>query len=235
MTDPNLPTETDKQPEPVTTPQPVSEPTVPPTPPLEPAADPAQPPIDYEKKFAESTREAQILAAQLEAERAKSARRELTNEPTDSDLRAAFPEWEYMSEPEKRSATMAFKADRRSAQLEAEREAEKAERSWQNDLELAVAAHPELGAKAREFKDYASKPSHRGAPVDVLIKAFLHDTPAPPPATPSTPALEQGNGGPRTIEKPKLISPEELKTLRESDPNGYREYVKNHDLSQLDI
>ncbi|HSY52447.1 MAG TPA: hypothetical protein VLC46_26840 [Thermoanaerobaculia bacterium] len=224
---PNLPTETEVQPETVQTPQPASEPTVPSTPPAAPIADP----VDYRTKFAESTRENQVLAARL-AEAEKKSRQELTTEPTDSDLRAAFPEWEYMDDVAKRSATLAFKADRRSAAVAAEREAEKAERSWQNDLEIAVAAHPELGEKAREFKDYASKPSHRGAPIEVLISAFKNDSTTmttPQPETPA-PGLLGGNGGPREPEKPKTLSGDELKALRESDERAWREYVSTHEI-----
>ncbi len=224
---PNLPTETEVQPETVQTPQPSSETTVPPTPPAQPAADP----VDYRTKFAESTRENQVLAARL-AEAEKKSRQELTTEPTDSDLRAAFPEWEYMDDVAKRSATLAFKADRRSAAVAAEREAEKAERSWQNDLEIAVAAHPELGEKSREFKDYASKPSHRGAPIEVLISAFKNDNntmTTPTPATP-TPGLEPGNGGPREPEKPATLTADQLATLRTTDEKAWREYVNTHDI-----
>jgi hypothetical protein len=88
MEDPNLPTETDAQPEPANAPQPESEPTV-------PAADPNTPTAPTaEEKFAASTRENQILTARLTAFEEEKARRELTNNPTDSDLKAAFPEWE---------------------------------------------------------------------------------------------------------------------------------------------
>lgn len=232
---PNPELRTDEQPEPVQTPQPVSEPAVPTTTNVPaPAADPHAEP-DYKTKFAESTRENQILAAQLEQERAKT-RRELTNQPTDSEVQAAFPEWEYMSDAEKRSARMAYNADRTARAIATEREAEKADRQWQNDLELYVAGSPDLEGKAREFKDYAQKPTHRGVPLETLRKAFLYDTPAPTPTpTPRTPGLESGTGGPKTPEKPKTISAEELQTLRKTDERAYREYITTHDLTNLEL
>jgi hypothetical protein len=232
MPDPNLLPETDEQPEPVTTPQPESEPTVPETPATEPAADP-EPEIDYKAKFAESTREAQILAAKLEEERRKNSQ-ELTTKPTDSDLQAAFPEWEYMSEPEKRSARMAFNADRTAKAITQEREAEKAERRWQTDLELFVAANPDLEGKAREFQDYAQKPTHRGVALDVLKKAFLFEAPASAPTPTPKPGLLPGNGGPRGPEKPKLLSGDELKQLRQTNEKAYKEYIRTHDITQID-
>jgi hypothetical protein len=234
MPDPNLPTETDEQQEPVT-PQPASEPIVPPITPNEPPADPAPQPIDYETKFKESTREAQILAAQLDAERAKS-RKELTNEPTDSDLRAAFPEWDYMTDTEKALGRRTFAIERISTTLHQEREQEKAERRWNTDLELTIASNPSLQGKEQGFKEFAKKPTHRGAPLETLVSAFLFESssnPSPVPPPPPQPGLLPGVGGPREAEKPKLLSGAELKQLRETDDKGYREYISTHDLSDI--
>ena len=52
------------------------------------------------------------------------------------------------------------------------------------------------------------------------------DTPNPNPAP--TPGLEPGNGGPRTPDRPKLLTAEELATLRKTDERGYVAYVKAH-------
>jgi hypothetical protein len=235
MPDPNLPTETDKQPEPVTTPQPVSEPTVPPTTPTTPPADPA-PPIDYEKKFAESTREYQILQAQLDEERQKNARRELTTEPTDSELQAAFPDWDIMTDTEKRLARETSKANRIASTLQQEREQEKAERQWTTDLELTIAQNPSLQGKELAFKEFAKKPTHRGAPLGTLVSAFLFEsssTPSPTPAPTPQPGLLPGNGGPRVPDQPKLLSGDELKQLRQTDEKAYKEYIRTHDITQL--
>jgi hypothetical protein len=232
MPDPNLPAETDEQPETVT-PQPASEPTVPPITPTEPPADPAPQPIDYETKFKESTREAQILAAQLEAEKAKS-RKELTNEPTDSDLQAAFPEWDVMTDTERKLARRAFATERLTTSLLTEREQEKAAQRWNTDLELTIAQKPALQGKEQAFKDFAKKPTHRGAPLDVLVSAFLHESSSRPPSTPAPtpqPGLLPGNGGPREAEKPKLLSGAELKQLRETNAKAYTEYIRTHDIA----
>jgi hypothetical protein len=236
MPDPNLPQETDKQPEPVTTPQPESEPTVPPTVPTTPPADPA-PPIDYEKKFAESTRENQILAAKLAEADAERARRELTTEPTDSELLAAFPEWDIMTDTEKRLARGTFTAQRIASTLQSEREQEKAERQWTTDLELTIAQNPSLQGKELAFKEFAKKPTHRGAPLGTLVSAFLFESSSTPSTTPAptpAPGLLPGNGGPRGSDKPKLLSGDELKQLRQTDEKAYKEYIRTHDITQID-
>lgn len=236
MPDPNLLPETDEQPETVTTPQPESEPTVPPTTELAPVADP-QPEIDYKAKFSESTRENQVLAAQLEQERQRNARRELTTEPTDSDLVAAFPDWDIMTDTEKRLARQSFSANRIASTLQEEREQEKAERQWNTDLELTIAHKPSLHGKELAFKEFAKKPTHRGAPVETLVSAFLFESSSTPSATPAPtpqPGLLPGNGGPRESDKPKLLSGDELKQLRQTDEKAYKEYIRTHDITQID-
>jgi hypothetical protein len=232
MEDPNLPTETDAQPEPANAPQPESEPTV-------PAADPNTPTAPTaEEKFAASTRENQILTARLTAFEEEKARRELTNNPTDSDLKAAFPEWEYMSATEQRLARESFTARRTSEALLAKEHEREAQTRWNTDLELAAAKYPSLLGKEQPFKQFAGKKQYRGTPIEVLVDAFLHK--ASSPATPSTPTpaapgLESGTGGPKTPEKPKLLSGTELKNLRETNYKAFKEYIDTHDLSQLEL
>lgn len=235
MPDPNLPLETDEQPETVT-PQPSSETTVPPiTPATTTLADPAPQPIDYETKFKESTREAQILAARL-AEYEKPPRKELTNEPTDSDLQAAFPEWDVMTDTERKLARQSFTATRIASSLQQKEHEREAQTRWNTDLELIIASKPALQGKEQAFKDFAKKPTHKGAPLETLVSAFLFESssnPSPVPSSTPQPGLLPGNGGPREAEKPKLISATELKTLRVTDEKAWREYITTHDVSEI--
>jgi hypothetical protein len=233
---PNLPLETENQPEPVA-PQPEIEPTVPPTEEL-PVVEPPKDETDYKAKFAESTREAQILAAQLEQERIKNSK-ELTNEPTDSDLQAAFPDVDWIGADSftKTLARKTLSAERAaSSLLKKDQDRDDAAR-WNTDLELTIAQNPTLQGKEQAFKAYANKPTHKGAPLSTLVSAFLFDATTTPSATPTpkAPGLLPGNGGPRGPEKSKLMAPEALKQLRETDPAAYRNYVATNDLTQLEF
>lgn len=228
---PNPEPRTDQQPESVTPPQPVSEPTVPPI-----ATPPAADPIDYKEKFSQSSAENQILLGRIK-ELEGNPRKELTTEPTDSDLAAAIPGWEYMDEGQKAVARIAYSGQRIARDLAAERDENRQKHQWNTDVDLFIAQNPSLQGKERDFRDFANKPSHRGAPLDVLKDAFAQRTATPttpmnpnPQPQPSAPGLEPGNGGPREIEKPKQLDADQLKTLRETDERAYNEYVRTHDI-----
>jgi hypothetical protein len=200
------------------------------TAPAQPIVEPTVPAIDYEKKFADSTRENQLLQARL-AEQAR-VQQELTKEPTDSELRTAFPSWELMSDTEKELARRTVRAEHiggNAAQLAQDIQAD---RSWNTSVELVLASNTALQGKEQAFRQYASKPQYKNIPMEVLVDAFLQKSgsaPAAPVTTPK-PGLETGNGGPRTPDKPKQISAPELSALRKSDEKAYMAYVRTHDI-----
>lgn len=218
---------TDNTPLVATPPAPANQP---PTPP--PAPKPEET-VDYWKtKFSESSREAQLLR---EAETArKKAEQELTKEPTDSELKAAFPEWDALDDFQKRTAREAFEAKRIAATAAKRSEELAAKDSWNTSIELAVSSNPSLQGKEQAFRQFALKPQYRGVPMELLVDSFLQKTgaaaptPTPPaPAQEPKPGLLPGNGGPRTPDAPKKLSAEELKRIRETDTKRYMELVKS--------
>jgi hypothetical protein len=52
----------------------------------------------------------------------------------------------------------------------------------------------------------------------------------PAPVTPPKPGLEPGNSGPRTPDKPNVLTPEQLAQLRKTDEKAYVAYIKTHDV-----
>ena len=216
--DPNLVIETDHV-------EPVA------TEPAQPIVEPTVPAIDYEKKFSDSTRENQILLAKLGEQ--DKAKQELTNEPTDSDLRTAFPEWDLMSDTEKRLATRTLRAERIGGNAAQQVQEINADRSWNTSIELAVASNPTLQGKEQAFRQYASRPQYRNVPMDVLASAFLQTQglSAAPTPTPHKPGLETGQGGPRETPKPIGLTMEQLAALRKSDPKAYEKYIKTHEIT----
>lgn len=184
-------------------------------------------------KFAASTTENQNLTARLAAEEA--ARQELTKEPTEPELRTAFPLWDSMSDTEKGLARELFTTKRLAGKAVQSAQEEQATRSWNTSIELAITSNTALQGKEQAFRAYASRPQYRNVPMDVLTNSFLQTQgSAPAPRVTPKPGLETGNGGPKDAPKPKGLSSAELGALRTSDPKAYQDYLKTHEITLED-
>jgi hypothetical protein len=197
--------------------------------------EPTPPAVDYEKKFAESTKENQLLRERLAAE--ERARQELTKEPTDSEYRAAFPEWDALGDSEKADKRRLYNAERTAQKAAQIAQELKDERERNTSIELALASHTALQGREQAFRQYALKPQYKNVPLEVLVDAFLGKNPEPPVPTPADkrPGLLSGTGGPKEAPKPKTLNPEELKNLRLSDPRAYQDYLKTHPIEDIEI
>lgn len=201
----------------------------PPTPPAEPKPEET---VDYWKnKFSQSSREANLLREAEEAR--KKAEQDSTKQPTESDLRQAFPSWDGMTETEKDLARESLVTRRMAESAGKLSQEQQAINSWNTSIELAIASNDALLGKEQLFRQFASQPKYRGTDMTLLVDAFLHKNapaPAPAPAPTPRPGLEPGNGGPRTPDKPKTLSADELKAMRTTDPKGYQDYLKTHEV-----
>lgn len=220
-------------PEPIQTPEDGTEVVEQPTQtPAEPS-QPTPPVVDYEKKFKESQQENDLLRG-ANATR-ETAAQELTKEPTESELRAAFPEWEALTDFEKSIATRQLKTERLATSSATTSAEIKAERIWNTSIDLEIAKNDQLQERAQAFRQFANQPKYRGAAMDLLVSAFLGSQSANPPAPKPTPkpGLQPGNGGPRTPDKPQLLTAEQLQTLRKTDEKSYMKYIRTHDVSAI--
>lgn len=195
-----------------------------------------QPEIDYKQKFAESTRESQILLAkvkQLEEKLGKVAGDEI---PAERELQKLYPDWEMMSELEKKLAEKTLILDRRIGKIEQEREAAREEAEWEGRLEeflekaKILESYPELDGREKEFREFARKPTHRGVDLNILADAFLYkEKGGIMPKSKKGSVLEPGRGGPRQEPpKKKKMTPEELSILRKTDFKKYKQIITEH-------
>lgn len=200
-----------------------------------PAGDPpANPPIDYEKAYAESTRQYQVLQGQLQEMNRQLG--EITNDeiPTDQDMVNLYGEqWNDLPPIQKDISKKQVVQGRRmnnislivSKSVKTSEEAQK--------ITDAIARNPELKGKEEDFMKFASHPTRKGTPADDLVKAFLYDhrQPETPPSPQPTPisALESGapSGGGAQPDTSGELSAEELKHLRTSDPKKYNEMIQS--------
>ena len=213
------------------------------TPPVTPAENPVppvteppvQPEVDYKEKFVQSARENEVMRAKLDE--LETRNKPLTINPTEQELRDMYPEWESYLPSESqilRENLTLKKTIQQTSQTVAEMQADLA---WQKDLK-AILKNPDFaGIKGREeqFEEFVFKPTHKGVSIATLAKAFLYDPTkdvSPPPIVPAPEGgIERGGSGRQERPKPKELTAEELKTLRQTDSKAYNEYVKTHDIT----
>lgn len=254
-TPPAPPVAVEKTPEPVVVPPtpetPVVEPPAPeapaPAPEVPPAPAPVQPetpttPVpkpepDYKKKFADSTRRNQIVESQFKE--LQKVLGDITKQevPTDEEMQAIVPDWEYLTDREKNGERKLVVLERRQNHMLNTFSSITAESEMYSQLETFVAGEPRLNGKETEFYEFATDPRNKGASMEVLVNAFLFEnTPAveetpvvAPVETETPPALERatpsGNMPPIKTGNEEM-SADELKLLRTTDPRKYNEMIR---------
>lgn len=190
--------------------------------------------IDYKRKFAESTRESQILLAKIKKLEEKLGRVTRDEIPAEQELKSLYPDWEVMGELERKLVEKNLILERRLGKVEQEFSQMKEEADWErelsNFLEKAniLERYPELEGREKEFKEFAKKPTHKGVPLNVLTEAFLFQEKKEILPTKKGSVLERGTGGPKVAPPKKGMTTEELKILRETDYKKYKELITKH-------
>jgi len=134
---------------------------------------------DYKKKFTESSREAQILYSKnkkmAEAIEKAGAVAEVTDEEAAKDL----PDWDIMTDTEKRLAKDNILFKRKFSAISESTQEFKSMEAWNTKVDgfiddpKTLIDHPELEGKVEEFKVFVTKESRRGADLVDMIGTFL--------------------------------------------------------------
>ncbi len=224
------------------------EPQAPATPAGDPPANPAEPqPVDVaalqaeleaerqareaaETKFSQSTREAQILTAKVQG---YEQRESFTNQPSEDDLRKAFPTWDYMTDTEKDIAKGTYLARKDAAEAVSEKRQREERAAWNRSVDEFTLTDQRLAGREEEFKKFASKPTRIGVDLSVLASAFLFETPEPAKAPPA-PGLETGSGGTREP-APKKWKASDVAALQKNNPKEYHRLITTGKLNPDDI
>lgn len=210
---------------------PVVPPVVPPAPPVAPA-----PAVDYKKKFGESTRQNQIVVSQFKE--LQKVLGDITKQeiPSEDEMRKLEPDYEYLSDREKANAMKMVVLERRQNLILKTIGDISSESEIATKLDEFITGEPRLKGKEDAFIAFSTKPSNKGASMEVLLNAFLFEVKEPvAPVTPPTPAddippsLERGSpsgsGAPRKTGKTEY-SDEELTELRTKNPKKYHEMIR---------
>lgn len=163
------------------------------------AEDDGEPSV--EERYKNSTQEAQILHSKTKKMQEAFKKVKNVAEPTVEEMTKEYPEWEDMSDLEKRLATKDWKNDRRFEAInEIAEETENAE-AWSGKVDTFIddpetlQKNPKLEGKVEKFKLFANKNTRRGVDFDDLIKAFLFDVEIAKPAKKKGAMFEVGSGG----------------------------------------
>lgn len=214
----------------------------PPAPPVQPVTPPTVPPKkeepDYRKKFGESTRRNQIVESQFKE--LQKILGDITKQevPTDEEMVALIPDWEYLSDREKNGERKLVVLERRQNHIIGTLGNIASETDNASKFEEFVTKEPRLAGKEDAFYEFVSRPNNKGASMEVLLNAFLfEETPIvavdPKPDTPPVeeipPSLERGTPSgnmPPVKTGNEEMSADELKLLRTTDPRKYNEMIR---------
>ncbi len=229
-------------PEPLETPpsEPVPSEPIPTPPPSEPIPSEPVPSKEIIKDVAQREKERLIASAQ-EAQILHAKNKKMTEalekamseaEPTDDEIVKEFPDWDVMSDFEKKMARESLTNKKRMSALDEIVKENKDLESWQTKVDEFITdpanlnKHPELDGKLDEFKLFATKPTRRNIDFEDLVPAFLYGMKPEPPKKGKM--FETGSGGPNDKGKPKgdKINIDEARILRNTDYNKYREMLK---------
>ena len=197
---------------------------------------------NYEKRYRDSTAEAQVLYSKNKKITEAIKKAGSVSEPTDGELAVEYPEWEEMSDFEKRLAKDSLMNKRGfEAIKEATKEFEQLDK-WSGEIDsfltdpATLAKHTDLDGRENEFKMFASKPTRQGVDFEDLVSAFLYSESVKPAPTKNKQMFETGTGG--INEKPKppsnKISVDESQRLRITDYKKYLEYLKQGRIEELE-
>jgi hypothetical protein len=187
---------------------------------------------DYEEKFKNSSAEALLIRSKTKKLTEVIEKAGDVPAPTEEEMMAEYPEWDVMSDFEKKLAIKNTTNDRRFEAISEATKEFKSIDTWNKKIDdyLAdsevLANHQELEGKEEEFKVFASKPSRRGADFEDLVSAFLYTRPEPVKHTGKM--FEVGSGGINEKPKPKSnkISVADSMILRKTDYKKYLSYLK---------
>lgn len=195
--------------------------------PSEPAPSP-----DYKEKFSESSREAQKIQAKNRTLNDGISKASEINDVTEDELKKEYPDWDVMSETERKLAKKNMINDKRfEIVTKATNDAKKIEK-WGDDVAKFISDpktlidNPELEGKTDQFKSFANEATNHSVPFKILVSAFLHDLSVNAKPKSKGKMFETGSGGanekPRTSDK---LTMDEARNLMRTDYKKFKDLL----------
>lgn len=181
------------------------------------------------EKLRASSREAQILYARNKQVQEAIEKASSLPDPTDEELQAEYPDWDVMSDFEKKMAKESMSNSRRMQAITEVNKQFKDLEAWQNQVDAfiddpaTITNNPALAGIEDDFREFATKPTRRGVDFDILISSFLYEYDKQP-TKPKKKQMFPRSAGSGEAPKPKSnkLTVEQGRALRESNYDEYK-------------
>jgi hypothetical protein len=204
---------------------------------------PVKPPVDFEEKYKESSREAMSLHFKKEKLESLLSGELDVAEPTEEDLRKYAKDndadYDDLDTFSKNILKRTLITERKEAKRVTAYEEIKKIDTWAVKVEEFVTSeenitkYPSLEGQEEDFKKFAMKETQRGVDFDLLVGSFLYKNEfTPVKKNKGALFLSRGNGS-ATPPKPLGISASEASSIRVKDPKRYRQLIKEGKLKIL--
>lgn len=195
---------------------------------------------DVEERLAEQRREATIINEKNKQLSDAFSRANEVTEPTEEDLQKAARsdgfDWDELTNFEKSQFKKNFINEKKLSILNEVGSKVANIDEWAKSVDKFLddnevnQTNKLLIGKEGAFRSFAMKESHRGAAMDLLVSAFLHDLPPAAKKTNGSLMLTR-TGGERVEKKNNLQDAEYVQSLRKSDPKEYKRLVSQGKIS----
>ena len=186
-----------------------------------------------EKRYIESTREAQVLSAKNKKMNEAFEQASSISDVSEAELKSEYPDWDLMSDFEQKLAKKNLVNDKRFEAIQKVTKEFKDVDAWLGKVgefvedPKSLISYPSLEGKTEEFKLFASKPTRRGVDFEDLVSAFLYSEKTKVVKNKGK-MFESGTGGAKDKGNTNtgMVSVDEAAKLKKTDYNKYKELLK---------
>lgn len=188
--------------------------------------------FDWQKKFAESSREAQILSSKNRKLTETIEEAATLPAPSDEEMKNEYADWDSLTEFEQKIARNQLHDKKKFDKIHEAVQATKQVDEWAKKVDEFVTApanlqkYQELDGREAEFRSFSMKESRRGVDFEDLVAAFLFQAESQPKKPKQKGSLLARPSGGQAPAKPQGLTLEQIAYIRKTDSRKYKQLVK---------
>lgn len=197
---------------------------------------------DFQKKFQDSSREAQVLALRNQTYEQKIEAAENLPDPSDEQCRSEYGEaWDKKDSADKVVLRQALKGKQYQEIIRSARKEQKEEQEYYNTANTFaidpknLKLFPSLDGRQDEFARFASKSTRRGLDLEDVAAIFITSRPVRKKA-PAGAMMERTNAtSNKNKPAPKTLNAQQAGTLRNVDQRTYQSQIRSGKIKPADL